>query len=111
MNLAPRVVRGAAGAAVPPLVTVSTPGIVVEAVKLAEDGSGDLVIRLYEALGRREEADVTVDLPGAVIRETDLLERPIAAPAAIARPADSAGSTVCLRLRPFQIVTLRAARP
>ena len=36
---------------VAPLVTVSNPAAVVEAVKLAEDGSGDLVVRLYESPG------------------------------------------------------------
>jgi alpha-mannosidase len=107
MNLAPRVVPGAADGAVRPLLAVSAPGVVVEAVKLAEDGSGDLVVRLYEALGRREQAEVRFDVPVTSVVETDLLERPLAGATAIeGRIADG----VRLRLRPFQIVTLRAAR-
>ena len=38
---------------VEPLVAVSNPALVVEAVKLAEDGSGDVIVRVYESLGER----------------------------------------------------------
>ena len=50
-NLAPRMVRGAH--AVEPLFAVDNPALVIEAVKLAEDGSGDVIVRLYESLGQR----------------------------------------------------------
>src|SRR3546814_21175702 len=43
------------GTPVAPLLEVSDPAIVVEAVKLAEDGTGDPIGRLYEAPGDREE--------------------------------------------------------
>ena len=49
LNLPLRRVRG--GNDIAPLVVVDDPAVVVEAVKLAEDGSGDVVVRLYEALG------------------------------------------------------------
>ena len=58
-NLAPRVLKGAHG--VEPLVTVSNPALVVEAVKLAEDGSGDVIVRVYESLGERSAGLVTAD--------------------------------------------------
>jgi alpha-mannosidase len=107
MNLAPRVVAGAEGDEVRPLLTVSAPGVVVEAVKLAEDGSGDLVVRLYEALGQREHAEVRFEAPHATVLETDLLERPLEEASAIVSRSEGG---VRLRLRPFQIVTLRVAR-
>ncbi|NJP43627.1 alpha-mannosidase [Actinacidiphila epipremni] len=103
LNLPERVAPG--GAAVAPLVAVDDEGVVVSAVKLADDGSGDVVVRLYEARGRRTSAVLTPSfaLGSAVV--TDLLERPL--------PDDGshevAGSGVRLRLRPFQIVTLRLA--
>ena len=50
-NLAPRTVKG--GHPVEPLFTVDNQALVVEAVKLAEDGSGDVIVRLYESLGER----------------------------------------------------------
>ncbi|UFU03885.1 glycosyl hydrolase-related protein [Ruania suaedae] len=91
---------------VTPLVAVDHPGVVVEAVKLAEDGSGDVVVRLYEAHGHRAEAVVRAgfDTTGAV--ETDLLERPGPTRAG----ARSHGDRVHLSLRPFQVCTLRYRR-
>jgi Alpha-mannosidase len=94
-----------ASAAVQPLVRVHGDGVVVEAVKLAEDRSGDLIVRLYEAYGRRASATVTVDAAVSAIAETDLLERSLDEPPAL---TGADGSTASLRLRPFQLVTLRA---
>nr|WP_231930715.1 glycoside hydrolase family 38 C-terminal domain-containing protein [Friedmanniella luteola] len=101
-NLAPRVVRGAHPVA--PLVSVSNPAVVVEAVKLAEDGSGDLVVRLYESLGGRARATVTADAAAAGVVATDLLERPLA------DGATADGASLDLELRPFQLLTLRFRR-
>lgn len=42
-----------------PLVIVDNPAIVVESVKLAEDRSGDVVVRLYESRGAPAKASVT----------------------------------------------------
>jgi alpha-mannosidase len=100
LNLPLRRVRG--GEDVAPLVVVDDPAVVVEAVKLAEDGSGDVVVRLYEALGTRAAARITPTFDHASVAETDLLERPLPEPVAL--DGDR------LRLRPFQIVTLRFER-
>jgi alpha-mannosidase len=89
---------------VAPLVTVSNPGVVVEAVKLAEDGSGDLVVRLYESLGGRARTTVTAAAEVGSVDATDLLERPLPEGAA------SKGPSIDLELRPFQLVTLRFRR-
>ncbi|MFF3887194.1 alpha-mannosidase [Streptomyces sp. NPDC001914] len=85
-------------AAVPrlePLVSVDDPAVTVESVKLAEDRSGDVVVRLYESRGGRARAKVTTGFPVARAEVTDLLERPL-------REAPSE-----IGLRPFQILTLR----
>ena len=89
---------------VDPVVTVSNPAVVVEAVKLAEDGSGDLVVRLYESRGARAAATVTANAEVASVRATDLLERPLDNGFA------AAGAAIDLVLRPFQLVTLRFRR-
>ena len=102
-NLAPRVVKGAHGAL--PLVTVSNPALVVEAVKLAEDGSGDVIVRVYESLGERSAGVVAANFDASGVRTVDLLERPAAA-AGVTPHGDSAE----LALRPFQLVTLRFVR-
>jgi alpha-mannosidase len=86
------------------LVTVNNPAVVVEAVKLAEDGSGDLVVRLYESLGGRAQATVTAEAEVGSVNATDLLERPLPDGAA------SEGASIDLELRPFHLVTLRFRR-
>ncbi|RNL54391.1 glycoside hydrolase family 38 C-terminal domain-containing protein [Arthrobacter oryzae] len=102
-NLAPRLVKGAHGA--DPLVAVSNPALVIEAVKLAEDGSGDVVVRLYESLGERSAGRVSANFEAGSVYAVDLLERPVDAPGVTAG-RDTAG----LVLRPFQLVTLRFTR-
>lgn len=81
-------------------------GIVIEAVKAADDRSGDLVVRLYESLGTRASARLSTafELAGAV--ETDLLERPLAEVGRAVGAVDEEGR-VSIGLRPFQILTLR----
>ncbi|MEJ5945984.1 glycoside hydrolase family 38 C-terminal domain-containing protein [Pseudokineococcus basanitobsidens] len=113
LNLPERRVPG--GRAVAPVVRVedeSAPGaVVVEAVKLADDASGDVVVRLYEALGGRARARLVPGFAAAGVEEVDLLERPA--------PADVRGAlhdeqlddgAAVLALRPFQVVTLRLRR-
>ena len=92
------------GRDVKPLVSISNPAIVPEAIKLAEDRSGDIVVRLYESLGGHAVGDLTADFDISAVTFTDLLERPMAdAPI-------NASTTVKLDLRPFEIVTVRLAR-
>ena len=102
-NLPVRTVPGEADVA--PLLSVSNPAIVVEAVKLAEDGSGDVVVRLYESLGGRAAGELVASFDVASVQFTDLLERPVenASSRATATGAQ-------LALRPFEIVTVRLAR-
>ncbi|MCT9080867.1 alpha-mannosidase [Streptomyces fulvoviolaceus] len=100
-NLPERAVPG--GSTVAPLVTVSHEGVVVEAVKLADDRSGDIVVRLYESRGTRARATLTTVFPLASVTATDLLERPLDDPTSHRRADDGVEVT----LRPFQILTLR----
>jgi alpha-mannosidase len=102
-NLPVREVSGAGD--VEPLLTVSDPAIVVEAVKLAEDGSGDVVVRLYESLGGRAAGQLVASFAVASVQFTDLLERPVENTSS---HATATGAQ--LALRPFEIVTVRLAR-
>jgi alpha-mannosidase len=108
VNLPVRRLLGADRPAPDPLVAVDNDAVVVEAVKLADDRSGDVVVRLYEALGGRALTRLTTAFPLAAAVVVDLLERVDAAHLpdpglALHRPT----GTVSLSLRPFQIVTLR----
>lgn len=105
LNLPIRKLTGAGP--VVPLVMVSSDAVVVEAVKLAEDRSGDVVVRLYEAHGGRAAATLSTAFGFAAVGETDLLEREVPATAVRGSMSDA----VELELRPFQLVTLRFRAP
>ena len=83
-----------------PLVTVHGDGVEVSAVKVADDGSGDVIVRLYEACGDR--AATTVRLPWRITnaRVCNLLEEADHA-------LETSDGIVALTLRPFELVTLR----
>jgi len=106
-NLPLRALSGLGPASIEPLLSVDNPAVVVEAVKLSEDGRGDVIVRLYEAHGSRARVRVIRSFAAADAHETDLLERPLAVPVAITAQH---GEGLSLELRPFQIVTLRFPR-
>lgn len=62
-NLPERAVPG--GVAVEPLVRTGEDGVVIEAVKLADDRSGDVVVRLYESGGGRVRTTLRAGFPVA----------------------------------------------
>jgi alpha-mannosidase len=64
-----------AAAGLPSVASTSDPGVIIETIKPAEDGSG-AVLRLYESLGRATTTSITTTLPHTSATETDLLERP-----------------------------------
>ncbi len=86
--------------------TVDRDSVVVTAVKLADDGSGDVVVRFHEAHGARARVTLTAGFAVARAEATDLLERPLADTPA---PAVEEGR-ITVRLRPFQLTTLRLKR-
>jgi alpha-mannosidase len=82
--------------------------VVVEAVKPADDGSGDLIVRCYESGGGRARLDLQLAFEPASVTVTDFLEEPN--PSIPTVPVEVEGARVTGTLRPFQIVTLRVAR-
>src|SRR5579875_3259745 len=107
LNLPLRAVAVEAGSGTRParasVVSFDRPGVVVGALKPAED-SDDVVLRLYEAHGRRGPVSIRLGLPVASAHRTDLLERE-GDEVAVAR--DGEASTIDLALRPFELVTLK----
>jgi alpha-mannosidase len=101
INLPERVVSGADG--VEPIVALDNDNVIVEAIKLADDQSGDVVVRLYESTGGRSRATITPSFQAASATEVDLLERHLA-------DRELTNNGVSLDLRPFQILTLRFSR-
>jgi alpha-mannosidase len=74
--------------------------VVVEVVKQCDDDPAALVVRMYEAWGRR--GPLTLRAPWAIGRATvtDLLEREVG-------EAPFRESTVTLDMAPFQIITVK----
>lgn len=95
-----RVVTGRP-AVVEPLVRCEAPGVLVSAVKRAEDGSGDLVVRLWETRGSRAAGALRVRPAVSSVVACDLLERP----GTEIRRND--GGAVPIAMRPFEVATLR----
>ena len=105
LNLPLRVSSGS-GSDVAPLVSLDGSAAVIEAVKLADDQSGDVVVRLYESLGGRAEAVLRPGFSTTSARIVDLLERPLGdGPLVIGEDG-----SIPLTLRPFQILTVRLVR-
>ncbi|WP_330336528.1 alpha-mannosidase [Streptomyces sp. NBC_00557] len=104
INLPERRLTGAHEVA--PLVTVDNDAVVLTAVKLADDGSGDVVVRFHEAHGGRARATLTAGFDVADVTVTDLLERP----GGDTEPPVRDGERITVRLRPFELVTLRLRR-
>lgn len=105
LNLPVRTIRG--GGEVSPVVEVDNDALVVEAVKLAEDRSGDVIVRLYEAWGSRTQARLVPGFAYTSVIRTDLLERPTDTGSESTSDTDGGLS---ITARPFEIITLRFAR-
>jgi len=82
------------------LFSVDAPNIIIETVKPAEDGSADVVVRLYEAKHTATRAVLSTTLPVGRAALTDMLE---------AHVADLAcdDGQIALDFRPFEIKTVR----
>jgi len=84
------------------LFRVDDPGIVIETVKPAEDGSGDLIVRMYESL--RSQTRTMLHVPPAMrsAQQTDMLETP-------QRKLAIRDGKIAMEFRPFEIKTVRLA--
>jgi len=101
--------------AVPPtplisLIELTGTGVQIETVKLADDRSGDVVLRVYEGLGARSRGRLTPQFAVTDVSEVDLLEEPLPDDIRRARALAFTDGAVDLELAPFQVVTLRLRR-
>ncbi|MHB1356371.1 MAG: alpha-mannosidase, partial [Anaerolineae bacterium] len=79
---------------------VDAPNVILEWVKPAEDASGDIIVRLYEAKRMATRATLNTTLPITAVWRTNMLEE-VQAELAVK------DGKVLLELRPFEISTLR----
>lgn len=94
---------------IPSVISMDTPNIILDTVKLAEDGSGDVILRLYEAKHCDTTAKMCIRISGKItlcnILEQELLDENVQ----ICPEEDI--QEVYLHFAPFQIRTLRVKRP
>ena len=102
LNLPLRVVSGTAAVAPEPIVTLDHRGVQISSVKHADDGSGDLIVRVYEACGDR--SSLTVRTPARILGalRCNLLEE-------ATDGIECSDGIVSLTLHPFELATIRLA--
>lgn len=84
--------------------------ILLESVKLAEDASGDVIVRIFEPLGRNAEGTLRLGCEFIGVEAQDLLERPLSVGEGAVPVEVGKDNSVNVRLKPFQIGTLRIKR-
>jgi alpha-mannosidase len=98
LNVPPLVVPGEAGEG--SLFSLDAANIVLEAVKPAEDGSSDVILRLYESGRSATACTLSTLLPVHAAWECDMLETP-------GRGIPCVDARLSLDFRPFEIKTVR----
>jgi alpha-mannosidase len=98
LNVSPLVLPGDVGES--SLFKSSASNIVVETLKLAEDDSGDIIVRLYEAMHTATRCTLQVGLPLKQAWECNLIEE-------VQQPLVAQEGSLTLNFRPFEIKTLR----
>ncbi len=84
------------------LLCIDQANVIAETVKLAEDGSGDWVVRLYESKGASVVCKLHIGLSVAAVSDANMLEEKIA-------EVPHEGGDVMLQFRPFEVKTIRLA--
>jgi alpha-mannosidase len=98
MNVRPTVVPGRTDLF--SLFAIDRENVILETVKPAEDGSGDLILRFYEAKKAAVSARITLNLPVQRVALCDMLENEL-------EELKPDGSGLALNFRAFEIKTLR----
>ena len=80
--------------------TLDNPNVFIDTVKPAEDGSSDLILRLYEAKRGDTDCRLRINLPLHEVFLCDLLENEL-------EPLPLTDRSVALHLHPFEVKTIR----
>lgn len=82
------------------LLRIDQANVIAETVKLAEDGSGDWIVRLYESKGASVACKLDVGRSLKAVYETNMLEEIMAELA-------HEGEEISLQISPFEVKTIR----
>ncbi len=103
LNVPTMVVQGSAGPkndSTRSMFGVDADNIVIEAVKPAEDGSPDIIVRMYEAMRSATRCTLTSSLPVKAASQTNMVEEETG-------QLDWQKSGLSLDFRPFEVKTVR----
>ncbi|KAJ2723339.1 Glycoside hydrolase, 38 vacuolar alpha mannosidase [Coemansia sp. Benny D115] len=81
--------------------------VVLDAVKMAEDGSGDVVVRLYEAYGGHAKATVHTRISASGAVKSNIMEENNVADTLDLKTAEDGTASIAVSFKPFELVTLR----
>ena len=81
------------------MISCNSDNVILETVKESEDGN-DLIVRMYESKNMRTSVKLTLGFDAKEVHLANLMEDEGA-------PLSLDGRTVCLKVEPFEIVTLR----
>ncbi|MCX7843594.1 MAG: glycosyl hydrolase-related protein [Clostridia bacterium] len=98
LNAPTGVIHGEAGCC--NLFSTDKNNIIIETVKLAEDGTGDVIIRCYEALKMQTKCNLNFEFNCKQAFETNMIETN-------GKQLPINGNSIALDFRPFEIKTLR----
>ncbi len=82
------------------LFSLDAPNVLIEMIKPAEDGSNDIIVRLYEAKRMATRCTLTTSLPVRSVGQTNMLEGE-------EKPLPCNTGKLSLEFRPFEVKTLR----
>jgi alpha-mannosidase len=82
------------------LFSVDAANIIIETVKAAEDGSGDIIVRLYESKRSATRCTLSTTLPVISVTQTDMLENVIV-------PLKIDSGQIELEFRAFEVKTVK----
>jgi alpha-mannosidase len=98
LNIPPLIAPGDAGEA--SFFQIDPPNIILETIKPAEDGTGELILRLYESLHTSTQCWISTTLPISHASQTNMLEKDM-------KPLLISEGKIYLDFRPFEIKTIR----
>lgn len=86
------------------LFAVDKENIIIDTVKPAEDGSGKIIVRMYESMRMSTTCRLTTSLPVTEAAQTNMLERN-------PQTLEMDGNDILLNFRPFEIKTVALSYP
>ena len=98
LNCPPMSMQGVAGEK--SFFTISEENVIVETVKIAEDSSGDLIVRLYECMNSFTNCELIFGFPVQEVYKTDMLEN-------TQEKLAVEENGITLAMKAFEVVTLR----